>query len=157
MCRFLKYGRLNFWKPQGLSRSLRELHCMLYSDTQLTIEGVPLWAYFIQENGRSGNTCDEIIRSFTFRCNKAEQTVASSLELRRVTSLPGYMQVLNRNRKPADVSVLMQDHTENPWRSILHISDSKNLKLCTEMWILFMPHIRILRLRPDIAGIRDRT
>lgn len=47
----------------------------------------------------------------------------------------------------------MQDHTENPWRSSLHISDLKNLELCTEMWTLSIPHIRILRLRPYIAGI----
>jgi hypothetical protein len=86
---------------------------MLYSDTQLTTEGVPLRVYIIQENGRSGNTCDEITGSFAFRCNKAAQTAASSTELRRVTSLPGSMQAVNRKGKPADACVLMQDHTEN--------------------------------------------
>jgi hypothetical protein len=50
--------------------------------------------------------------SFAFRCNKAAQTAATSLELRSVTPLTGSMQVVNRYEKPADVSVLTQDDTK---------------------------------------------
>jgi hypothetical protein len=54
------------------------------------------------------------------------------------------MLVVNRNRKPAYIRGLMQDLTENPCRSNLHISDSKNLKLCIEMWTFYILHIRVL-------------
>jgi len=70
--------------------------------------------------------------------------------LRGVMSVTGSMQVVNRNGKPADISVLMQDQTEYLWRSSLHIADCKKLELCSEMWTLFIPHIRILKLRPEI-------
>jgi hypothetical protein len=60
--------------------------------------------HIIQENGRNGNTCDKITERVAIRCNKAAQTAASSLELRRITSLTSSMQIVNRNGKAADVT-----------------------------------------------------